>query len=128
MAADHVDSAIGIDNARPMLEIARANLDRAGFRHCQVRLADMYRLPFPAERFDAVTVNMVLHYAEAPGAALAEPARVLKPGGRPHAGDFAPRELVGQRSEPAPPRPGFGDAETAGTPRQSGRWLAEHGP
>src|SRR3546814_10097502 len=113
MAADHVDSAIGIDNARPMLEIARANLDRAGFRHCQVRLADMYRLPFPAERFDAVTVNMVLHYAEAPGAVLAEAARVLKPGGRPTVVDFAPHELVELRDEHEHRWLGFEDAELA---------------
>jgi ubiquinone/menaquinone biosynthesis C-methylase UbiE/DNA-binding transcriptional ArsR family regulator len=113
MAADHVRSAVGVDNARQMLEIARANLDKAGVRHCQVRLADMYRLPFPAERFDAVTINMVLHYAEAPGAVLAEAARVLKPGGRLIVVDFAPHELVELRDEHEHRWLGFEETEMA---------------
>lgn len=111
MAAEHVRSAVGIDNARPMLEIARANLDKAGFRHCQVRLADMYRLPFPAERFDAATINMVLHYAESPGAVLTEAARVLKPGGRLIIVDFAPHELAELRDEHEHRWLGFEEAE-----------------
>lgn len=111
MAADHVRSAVGIDNARPMLEIARTNLDKAGYRHCQVRLADMYRLPFPAERFDAVTINMVLHYAESPGVVLTEAARVLRPGGRLIVVDFAPHELVELRDEHEHRWLGFEEAE-----------------
>src|SRR3546814_18535792 len=75
LAADHVDSAIGIDNARPMLEIARANLDRARFRPCQVRLADMSRLAFPAARFDAVPANMVPPSHVPPCAVREEAAR-----------------------------------------------------
>lgn len=123
MAAGHVRSAVGIDNARPMLEIARMNLDRAGFRHCQVRLADMYRLPFPAERFDAVTVNMVLHYAEAPGTVLAEAARVLKPGGRLIVVDFASHELVELRDEHEHRWLGFEDAEVGRLARHAGLTL-----
>jgi ArsR family transcriptional regulator len=42
----------------------------------------MYRLPLPDGGFDAVVMQMVLHYAEDPPAALAEAARVLRPGGR----------------------------------------------
>jgi len=123
MAADHVSSAVGIDNARPMLEIARANLDKAGYRHCQVRLADMYRLPFPAERFDAVTINMVLHYAESPGALLAEVARVLKPGGRLIVVDFASHELVELRDEHEHRWLGFAEAEVARIATHAGLTL-----
>lgn len=109
--AAHVDQAIGIDSARPMLEIARANLDAAGLRRCQVRLADMYRLPFPAERFDTVTVNMVLHYAETPAEVLGEAARVLKPGGRLLLVDFAPHELEELREQHAHRWLGFSQDE-----------------
>ena len=111
--ASHVDQAIGIDNARPMLEIARANLDAAGLRRCQVRLADMYRLPFPAERFDTVTVNMVLHYAETPAEVLSGAARVLKPGGRVLLVDYAPHELEELREQHAHRWLGFDHSEIA---------------
>jgi ArsR family transcriptional regulator len=97
--ADHVTSAVGVDNAKPMLEIARDKLDRAGLSNCQVRLADMYHLPFPADRFDAVTLNMVLHYAEVPGEVLREAARVLRPGGRAILVDFAPHQLEELREQ-----------------------------
>jgi ArsR family transcriptional regulator len=65
-----------------MLALARARLAAPGLGHCAARLADMYRLPFPDASFDAVVLQMVLHYAEDLIAALAEAARVLQPGGR----------------------------------------------
>lgn len=111
--ADHVSSAIGVDNAKPMLEIARDKLDRAGHSHCQVRLADMYHLPFAANRFDAVTLNMVLHYAEAPAAVLREAARVLRPGGRLVLVDFAPHDLEDLRERHAHRWLGFSQVEVA---------------
>ena len=71
----------GVDSSRDMLAVARARLAAAGLSHCQVRQADMYALPMTAETFDAVTLHLVLHYADRPAAAIAEAARVLKPGG-----------------------------------------------
>jgi len=38
-----VDHAVGVDLSREMLAVARANLERAGLGHCQVRLADAPR-------------------------------------------------------------------------------------
>ncbi|MFX4223871.1 MAG: ArsR/SmtB family transcription factor [Thalassobaculum sp.] len=111
--ADHVTSAVGIDNAKPMLEIARDKLDRAGLNNCQVRLADMYHLPFPADRFDAVTLNMVLHYAEVPADVLREAARVLKPGGRAILVDFAPHDLEELRDQHTHRWLGFSEDEIA---------------
>lgn len=80
--APHVGSAVGVDASRAMLALARARLGQPGLSHCSVRLADMYRLPMDDAGFDAVVMHMVLHHAENPGAALAEAARVLRPGGR----------------------------------------------
>ena len=48
--------------------------------HCQV--ADMEDLPFADGSFDAVTCRYGLMYARDVGRAMAEAARVLKPGGR----------------------------------------------
>jgi ArsR family transcriptional regulator len=45
-------------------------------------VADAHSLPFSDARFDAVVLFHTLTYAENPGLALKEAARVLKPGGR----------------------------------------------
>ncbi len=111
LLARRVRRAVGIDLSRAMLAVARARLDRAGLSNCQVRLADMYRLPWPGPAFDMVTIHQVLHFAEDPGAVVGEAARVLRPGGQLAIVDFAPHELERLRSEHAHRRLGFADAE-----------------
>lgn len=102
-------SAIGIDRSREMLNVARSNLFRAGLRHCQVRQADMTSLPFADGGFSAVTINMVLHFAERPDAVIAEAARMLAPGGRLVIVDFTPHHLETLREEQAHRWLGFDD-------------------
>ena len=103
--------AQGIDLSREMLAVARANMERAGLGNCAVRNADMYQLPFTAASFDVVTIHQVLHFADNPGRAIAEAARVLRPGGCVMVADFAPHDLEFLRSEHAHRRLGFGDNE-----------------
>ncbi len=86
--------AVGVDASRAMLALARARLSRpqqarSGLGHCAVRLGDMYRLPWPDAAFETVLLQMVLHHADDPPGALAEAARVLRPGGRLVAIDLA---------------------------------------
>ena len=109
-----VTHAQGIDLSREMLAVARANLERAGLKNCVVRQADMFQLPFRGASFDAVTIHQVLHYVDNPGPAIAEAARVLRPGGRMLVADFAPHDLESLRSEHEHRRLGFGDSEVAG--------------
>ena len=85
--------AVGIDTSPAMLAVARANLDRAGVANAQVRLGDIQNLPFPRDAFDVVSVHQVLHYLDDPERAVAEAARVLRPGGRLLIVDFAPHDL-----------------------------------
>jgi ubiquinone/menaquinone biosynthesis C-methylase UbiE len=68
----------GLDFSHEMLARARIRLPPA------VLLAhgDARHLPFPAARFDAVTITSALHYLDDPATALGEMARVLVPGGR----------------------------------------------
>ncbi|MBF0373146.1 MAG: metalloregulator ArsR/SmtB family transcription factor [Alphaproteobacteria bacterium] len=113
-------SGLGIDESREMLSVARATLDRAGLTHCSVRLADLYQLPLPGESIDLAVVHQVLHYAERPGAAVAEAARVLRPGGRLMVVDFAPHDLEVLRTEHEHRRLGFLDDEVAGWFREAG--------
>lgn len=112
--APRIGFGLGIDLSREMLTVARANLDRTSLRNCQVRHGDMYHLPLPDGSFDAATMHNVLHFADDPGAALAEAARVLRPGGRLVVVDFARHELEFLRREHAHRRLGFTDAEMRG--------------
>lgn len=54
----------------------------ASFAHASVQVADVHALPFRDASFDDVLLFHTLTYAEHPGRALAECARVLRPGGR----------------------------------------------
>ncbi|CCC98395.1 putative transcriptional regulator (ArsR family) with SAM-dependent methyltransferase domain [Azospirillum baldaniorum] len=112
--------AVGVDQSREMLSIARTKLEDTALRHCHVRQADMYQLPFPSGSFDAAIVHQVLHFAEAPADLLAEAARVLRPGGLLLLVDFAPHALESLRAEHAHRRLGFADAEVAAWCRQCG--------
>ena len=98
-----------------MLAIARERLERAGATNCQVRLGDVYRLPFAdgdlKTGFDAVIFHQILHFLDDPQAALREAMRVAKPGGRILIADFAPHELEFLREEHAHRRLGFADRE-----------------
>lgn len=67
----------GADAAAGMVERARAVAPGA-----DVRVADAEALPWPDRAFDVVAAVNVLQLLEDPGAALAEAARVLAPGGR----------------------------------------------
>jgi len=103
--------ALGIDQSREMLAMARVNLERAGLANSIVRLGDMYQLPLADSSFDAVVIHQVLHYADRPAAAIAEAARVLRPNGILVVVDFAPHALEFLREDHAHRRLGFADAD-----------------
>lgn len=79
--ATDADRAVGIDHSRQMRLAARTALREAGLANCSVREADMYHLPYDDGRFDTVVFGHVLTCAREPWNAVAEAARVLKPGG-----------------------------------------------
>lgn len=68
----------GLDASRASLDVA-ARHDVTG--RARYVLGDALALPFPAASFDAVCAMDFLEHVEDPGAAIAEIARVLKPGG-----------------------------------------------
>jgi arsenite methyltransferase len=74
---------VGIDESPEMLEAARARIARTEMAdRVEVRQADAARLAFPAAAFDFVTAAQVYLYVSDVEGALAEAARVLRPGGR----------------------------------------------
>ncbi|HTW29178.1 MAG TPA: metalloregulator ArsR/SmtB family transcription factor [Acetobacteraceae bacterium] len=123
LLARRVDTALGIDASRAMLALARARLGRAGLDHCAVRQADMYCLPLADASFDAAVLQMVLHYAEDPAAALAEAARVLRPGGRLVVADLAAHGDRTLAARLAHRWPGFSNTEMLGLLRSAGLRL-----
>jgi ArsR family transcriptional regulator len=110
---ERVSHGLGIDQSPEMLAVARANLERRGLRHCQVRRGDIYQLQLPAGCMDLVTIHHVLHFLDDPARAVTEAARTLRAGGRLLVVDFAPHALEHLRTDLAHRRLGFDDAEVA---------------
>jgi ubiquinone/menaquinone biosynthesis C-methylase UbiE len=106
-----IERGLGLDLSLDMLALARARLDRAGLRHCSVRYGDIYDLALPRDSFDVVIIHQVLHFLDDSARAIAEAARVLRPGGRLLVIDFAPHDLEFLREDHAHRRLGFA-AET----------------
>ena len=75
--APKAGSAIGIDRSSEMLRLARVKLEEAGISGASLRQGDMYALPLGDRSVDNIILHQVLHYAQQPGAAIAEAARVL---------------------------------------------------
>ncbi|PKU22517.1 ArsR/SmtB family transcription factor [Telmatospirillum siberiense] len=114
MLGPRARSAEGLDASREMLSVARSRIEAAGLSNCLVRQGDMYHLPYDQGAFDLVTIHQVLHFSEDPGRAIAEAARVLRPGGRVAIVDFAPHSLESLRNEHNHRRLGFTEDEVAG--------------
>jgi ArsR family transcriptional regulator len=78
--APYCRSLTGVDTSARMVGLAEQRLAR--YPHAKVTLADVHELPFAPASFDTVLLFHTLTYAERPERALAECARVLRPGGR----------------------------------------------
>lgn len=112
--------SVGLDLSHNMLNIARANVAKAGLEKVELRHGDIFATRLPEHSADLVLVHQVLHYLADPAAAVAEAARLVSPGGRLLIVDFAPHQLEQLRDEHQHRRLGFGDSEMR-------RWLAEAG-
>src|SRR3954451_13907224 len=76
-AAARGAAPLGLDAAVGMVAVARARYPKIEFQP-----GDAERLPFADESFDAVVAGFVVNHLPRPERALAEFARVLRPGGR----------------------------------------------
>ncbi|MFL5133585.1 MAG: class I SAM-dependent methyltransferase [Microvirga sp.] len=69
---------LGIDPSEGQLAFARS---RPASRAAEFRQGDAMALPFPADRFDAAVMALVLVFVPEPAKGLAEMVRVVRPGG-----------------------------------------------
>jgi ArsR family transcriptional regulator len=111
--AARADHALGIDRSSEMLRLARAKLSERGLANAELRQADLYALPLGDGAADVAILHHVLHFAQQPGAAIAEAARVLSDGGRLLIADFAPHDREELRTRDAHTRLGFSDEQIA---------------
>jgi SAM-dependent methyltransferase len=70
----------GIDFTDEMLEKAKENLKKTGFRNIQFVKGDIERMPLPDNSFNVVISNCVLNLVPDKARAFSEIFRVLKPG------------------------------------------------
>lgn len=112
--------SLGLDLSHNMLNIARANVTKAGLDKVELRHGDIFSTRLPERSADLVLVHQVLHYLADPAVAVAEAARLVMPGGRLLIVDFAPHALEHLREEHQHRRLGFADEEMR-------RWLGEAG-
>ena len=85
----------GTDISAQMVEQGRARACAREYRHVWFERADAEALHFPGGVFDAALCALGLMYVPDPGAAVAEMARVLTPGGRAVAAVWGARSRCG---------------------------------
>jgi ArsR family transcriptional regulator len=88
--APFVSRVIAVDGSPAMLQAAKKRLQRVD--NIELRRGELESLPIDDARLDAATLMLVLHHVPEPERALAEVARVLKPGGRLVIVDMLPHD------------------------------------
>jgi ubiquinone/menaquinone biosynthesis C-methylase UbiE len=93
IAAQHPGCAVhGIDVSLKMIEAAQRDAERQNLA-VNLRVGTITDLPYPDAFFDVVITNIMYHHLDLAEKrqAVAETARVLKPGGRYVSAEFGPR-------------------------------------
>ena len=116
--APFVARVIGIDGSAAMLQAARKRLN--GFENVELRRGEIEGLPIDNDTLDAATLMLVLHHVPEPERALAEVARVLKPGGRLLVVDMLAHDRESYRQQMGHVWLGFAEEHTGRMLKDSG--------
>lgn len=87
--APRVAEVVGLDLTPAMRARFEEEARAAGLGNLRFAVGDADRIPFPDADFDLLTCRRAVHHFPDPAAALAEAARVLRPGGRAGFADMA---------------------------------------
>ncbi|HVB37938.1 MAG TPA: metalloregulator ArsR/SmtB family transcription factor [Vicinamibacterales bacterium] len=109
--APFVRTVVGVDSSPEMLDAARSRL--AGIGRVELKRGNLEALPIADGVLDAAIAMLVLHHLPEPGQALAEMARVLKPGGRLLVADMLPHDRDSYRQQMGHVWLGFSEAQVA---------------
>ena len=105
--APFVKRVVAVDASAAMLQAAKKRLH--GVDNIELRRGEMEALPIDDARLDAATMALVLHHLPEPEVAMAEVARVLKPGGRALILDMQPHDRESYRHQMGHVWLGFSD-------------------
>jgi ArsR family transcriptional regulator len=116
--APFVARVIAVDASSAMLQAAKKRLQR--FDNIELRRGDLEALPIDDARLDAATLMLVLHHVPEPERALAEVARVLKPGGRLVIVDMLPHDREAYKQQMGHVWLGFSEGHVQRSLKDSG--------
>lgn len=125
--APFVKRVIAVDESQDMLRAARQRIG-ADASNVDVRAGRLEALPIDAGELDLALLSLVLHYAPAPRAVLAEAARALAPGGRVLIVDMQPHEREEYRERMGHLWQGFSREQLEPWLREAGLTPGAHHP
>lgn len=118
LVAPHSQRYVCLDSSTKVVLAASERLRR--LENVEVREGDMHALPFDDASFDLVVLMHALTYAEKPAKAVAEAARVLRPGGRLLLTSLASHEHRAVVEAYGHVNLGFGESALRGFTRKAG--------
>ena len=116
--APFVAQVVAVDASAAMLQAAKKRLQ--GFENVDLRRGELEALPIDDGRLDAATLALVLHHLPEPERALADVARVLRPGGRILIVDMLPHTRESYRQQMGHVWLGFSDEHVRRILKESG--------
>ena len=81
-AAEWAQQVVAVDRSKDMLRRARQLTRKRGLHNIVWRVGEIEQLPLDTGTADVVLLSQALHHAASPARAVAEAARVTKPGGK----------------------------------------------
>ena len=111
LLAQNAEKVVAVDSSAKMIEFAREQAHRNHIKNVDYRLGDMEELPIDGASVDIVFFSQSLHHALHPDRAVAEAARILKPGGRIAILDLAKHRFEEARDMYADEWLGFSEVE-----------------